>query len=95
MIEHVLACCEFLPVKSGMQLYCDDVRMIYLHILHRIRRLGMIVGVLGKESEGERGYLANMAFSGILPSPSEVQSIRLMKSDHRFLLMTSSIVCSK
>jgi len=33
----------------------------------------MIVGVLGNESDGERGYLANIALSGILPSPSEIE----------------------
>lgn len=49
--------------------------MTYLHILHRIRRLGTIIGVLGTESDGVRGCLANIAFSGIVPSPSMIQSI--------------------
>lgn len=49
--------------------------MTYLHILHRIRRVGTIIGVLGTESDGVRGCLANIAFSGIVPSPSIIQLI--------------------
>ena len=43
---------------------------IHLHILHRMRRLGAITGVLGDESLGEQGRLANMLSDGKVPSPS-------------------------
>lgn len=44
----------------------------YLHILHLIRRRGP-PGVVGAESEGVRGYLANMSVSGGEPSPSTIK----------------------
>lgn len=45
---------------------------MYLHILHRIRLLGMMTGVFGTESEGVCGCLANMSSDGREPSPSEM-----------------------
>lgn len=76
--------------------------MTYLHILHRIRRLDTIIGVLGTESDGVRGCLANIAFSGIVPSPSMIQSISTDPDPEAFvviskvcLLIISSIVRSR
>ena len=43
---------------------------MYLHILHRMRRLGAMTGVFGDESVGEQGRLANMVSEGKVPSPS-------------------------
>ena len=37
---------------------------IHLHILHRMRRLGVITGVFGDESLGEQGRLANIVCIG-------------------------------
>jgi hypothetical protein len=62
--------------------------MTYLHILHRIRRLDTIIGVLGTESDGVRGCLANIAFSGIVPSPSMIQSISTDPDPEAFVVIS-------
>ena len=75
---------------------------MYLHILHRIRLLGMMTGVFGADSEGVCGCLANMSSDGREPSPSKM--IRLASylpgDNHTWRtrghhsLMTSSSVLS-
>lgn len=77
MIEHVFARCEFVPEGHSNRLSmwsCTSMPgkgyIMYLHILHRIRLLGMMTGVPGTESEGVCGYLANMSPGGGEPSPS-------------------------
>ena len=45
----------------------------HLHILHLIRRRGP-PGVFGRESEGVRGYFANISVWGGDPSPSDIKN---------------------
>ena len=56
---------------------------MYLHILHRIRLLGAITGVLSPDSVGVCGYLANISSGGAEPSPSEMIRLASYVGDDR------------
>ena len=75
MIKHVFARCEFLPGEEVRVVLACVLRHrsgrgcgVYLHILHRIRLLGMMTG----DSEGDCGCPANMSAGGAEPSPSKM-----------------------